>query len=160
MFWESWYSGTSHSGNFQVERFQRWKENPAQSVHKLYNVGEKLNFSGCWWSSLFTKHTRNFLAAKLMVLGWWLKKFKSKNVSSLTKLVKFTSRLILGLEPLFSSSYWESTLSKVASTTPDIMFHVCILVLTCGQLDKANYYIQYLISFLWILALCFFYHLE
>ena len=42
--------------------------NTAQSVYKLNNFGEKFFFFGFWWSSHFTKYTRNFLAAKLMVL--------------------------------------------------------------------------------------------
>ena len=42
--------------------------NTAQSVHKLNNFGEKFFFFVFWWSSHFTKYTRNFLAVKLMVL--------------------------------------------------------------------------------------------
>ena len=42
--------------------------NTTQSVHKLNSFIEKFYFSIFWWSSHFTKYTRNFLVVKLMVL--------------------------------------------------------------------------------------------
>ena len=42
--------------------------NTAQSVHKLNSFGEKFFFFVFWWSSHFTRYTRNFLVVKLMVL--------------------------------------------------------------------------------------------
>ena len=111
--------------------------NLAQSVHKLNNLVEKCYFFALWGSRLFTKLTRNFPAVKLLVqqVG---KKFTWKNVSSLTKLAENTISLKLGLEPMFSSSYQESALSKVASTTPDIMFRLCILVISCASFIKPS----------------------
>ena len=52
--------------------------NTAQSVHKLNSFGEKFFFFVFWWSSHFTKYTRNFLVVKLMVLvdGWKFSTFK------------------------------------------------------------------------------------
>ena len=114
--------------------------NLAQSVHKLSNLVEKCYFFVFWWSRLFTKLARNFLAVKLLVqqVG---EKFTWKNVSSLTKLAKLAENCIslkLRLEPMFFSSYWESALSKVASTTPDIMFRLCILMISCAIFIKPS----------------------
>ena len=49
------------------------------------------------------------------------------------------SALKMMLELLFLSSFLKKVLSKVVSTTPDIMFHMCVLVLTCGNLIKVNF---------------------
>ena len=111
--------------------------NLAQSVHKLNNLVEKCYFFADWWSRLFTKLTRNFPAVKLLVQQAG-EKFTWKNVSSLTKLAENSTSLKLGLEPMFFSSYWESTLSKVASTTPDIMFRLCILIISCASFIKPS----------------------
>ena len=113
--------------------------NLVQSVHKLNNLVEKCYFSGFWWSTLFTKVTRNFPVVKLLVQQG-VEKITRKNVSSLTRLAENTISLKLRLEPMFFSSYRESALSKVASTTPDIMFSVCIWVLTCSSLIKPSIY--------------------
>ena len=114
--------------------------NLAQSVHNLNNLVEKCYFFVFWWSRLFTKLTRNFPAVKLLVQQAG-EKFTGKNVSSLTKLAKLVGKSIslkLRLEPMFFSSYQESALSKVASTTPDIMFRLCILIISCVSFIKPS----------------------
>ena len=39
---------------------------------------------------------------------------------------------------MFFSSCWESALSKDVSTSPDIMFRLCILVISCTSFIKLN----------------------
>ena len=39
---------------------------------------------------------------------------------------------------MFFSSYWESAISKVASTTPDIMFRLCILIISYTSFIKPS----------------------
>ena len=69
-----------------------------------------------------------------------VEKINMNNVCSLTELVKNTISMKLKLEPMFFSSYWESTLSKDASTSPDIMFRLHIYVLSCASFIKLIIY--------------------
>ena len=57
-----------HSGTLPGANVPNLEINTAQSVHKLNSFREKFYFSVFWWSSHFTKYTRNFLVVKLMVL--------------------------------------------------------------------------------------------
>ena len=68
MFSGTWYSGTITQVTSRHANVPNLEINTSQSVHKLSSFREKFYFSVFWWSSHFTKYTRNFLAVKLMVL--------------------------------------------------------------------------------------------
>ena len=73
----------------------------------------------------------------VLVNGWRFSQFK---VLLLDTTCNFQlSAFKMKLELLFSLLLWKGLLSKVASTTPDIMLHICILKLTCSNLIKVNF---------------------
>ena len=60
--------------------------NPAQSVHKLNNFVEKFYFSVVWWSSLFTKYTRNAHTKKACLSAKEFNLFKEKTFTTYTEV--------------------------------------------------------------------------